>query len=403
MVGGPASGRENGNPRPAKSRAWRFVVLLGVVSLFADMTYEGARSIAGPFLAMLGASGAAVGLVAGFGEMVGYALRLASGYLVDRTRQYWGIAIIGYTVNLMAVPALALAGSFEVAALLLIAERTGKALRNPARDVMLSHAASQVGRGFGFGLHEALDQVGAILGPLGASAVLAWRGDLREAFAWLGVFAALALGTLLAARITFPNPREMEAGSRVAPGGLGRPFWVYLAAAALVAAGYADFPLIAFRLKQEAIVSEAWIPALYAVAMGVDAVAALVFGRLFDRHGLSVLAVAVVVSAAFVPLVFLGGFALVVVGMALWGIGMGAQESILRAAVADLVPPEQRGTAYGIFNAGYGVAWFGGSALIGVLYDASVAGLIAFSLGAQVLAVPVLVLARRHLATTPPS
>lgn len=389
-------------PAALKRQALSFVVLLGVVSLFADMTYEGARSITGPFLAVLGASGAAVGFVAGFGELVGYGLRLASGYLADRTGRYWAIALAGYSLNLLAVPAIAWAGRWEVAAALMIAERTGKALRNPARDVLLSHAASRIGKGWGFGLHEALDQVGAVMGPLIAALVLSRRGSYREAFALLGVAAVLALGTLVVARIAYPRPRAMEA-ERPFSGGtrLGRAYWLYLVAAALVAAGYADFPLVAYRLQKEAIVSAAWVPILYAIAMGIDGLAALVFGRLFDRFGLSVLAAVVVFSAAFAPLVFLGGFPLVLAGMVCWGIGMGAQESIMRAAVADLAPASRRGTAYGLFNAGYGLAWFLGSALIGLLFDVSVGWLVTFSIATQLAAVPILLLTRRALGDTP--
>jgi len=394
-----AGGTEAGLRR----RALGFVVLLGVVSLFADMTYEGARSITGPFLALLGASGAVVGFVAGLGELIGYGLRLASGYLADRTKRYWGIAIFGYTLNLLAVPAIALAGRWEIAALLMIAERTGKGIRNPSRDVMLSHATGRIGRGWGFGLHEALDQIGAVLGPLLAAGVLSVNGSYRQAFALLGVAAVLALLTLAAARITFPNPSELEAARAPVVGkGLGRAYWLYLVAAALVAAGYADFPLIAFRLQKEGLAPAAWVPVLYAIAMGVDALAALAFGKLFDRFGLPVLAVVVVASSAFAPLVFLGGFPLVVAGMVCWGIGMGAQESIMRAAIADLVPSNRRGTAYGLFNAGYGLSWFLGSALIGILFDVSVGWLVAFSITAQLAAVPILLLTGRTLRVVRP-
>ncbi len=375
-----------------------FVVLIGIVSLFADMAYEGARSITGPFLALLGASGAVVGVVAGLGELVGYGLRLASGYLADRTGRYWGIAIAGYVIALLAVPALALAGRWEVAALLMVAERTGKAIRSPSRDVMLSQAASRVGRGFGFGLHEALDQIGAVLGPLAVAGVLSLNGSHRQAFALLGVAALLALLALAAARVSYPDPSEFERRTPAARPGLGRAFKWYLVAAALVAAGYADFPLIAFRIERDAVAPVAWVPVLYAAAMGVDAIAAIFFGRLFDRFGLPVLAGVAAVSAGFAPLVFLGDLPLVAAGMVLWGLGMGAQESILRAVVTKLVPGDRRGTAYGVFNAGYGLAWFLGSAAMGVLLDRSVGGVVAFSVAAQVVAVVVFVVVGRSLA-----
>lgn len=373
-----------------RRQALRFVVLLGVVSLLADVTYEGARSVTGPFLAVLGASGAVVGFVSGFGELVGYGLRLVSGIIADRTRRYWTITIVGYSINLLAVPLLALAGRWEVASALIVMERFGKALRNPARDAMLSHATSQLGRGWGFGLHEAMDQVGAVSGPLIVAAVLGARsGSFRTAFAVLLIPAVMALAVLLVARFLFSRPEELEVEvPHLQTGGLSRVFWLYLVAAALVAAGYVDFPLISYHFQKHSVVSPTWIPVMYSVAMGVDALAALVFGRWFDRSGLKVLALVSVLSALFAPLVFLAGFAGAVAGMALWGAGMGAQESIMRAAVAGMVSRQKRASAYGIFNAGYGVVWFVGSALMGLLYDISIPALVSFSVIVQVASAP---------------
>ncbi|MBI4675446.1 MAG: MFS transporter [Chloroflexi bacterium] len=382
----------------SRATAIKFVILLGIVSLFADMTYEGARSISGPFLAVLGASGFIVGIVAGFGELIGYGLRLVSGYFSDRTGKYWTITLVGYAVNLIAVPLLALAGSWEIAALLMILERTGKAIRTPARDAMLSYATHQTGRGWGFGLHEAMDQIGAILGPLIVAAVLARRGTYQNAFAILLIPALLALTVLIVARVLYPNPRELEIDTpALKTEGFPRVYWIYLIGVALVAAGYVDFPLIAFHFQQAAVLPDAWIPILYAVAMGMDAIAALVFGRLFDRIGVATLVIVSLLSALFAPFVFLGGFGLALVGMALWGIGLGAQESILRAAVAGMVSPERRGSAYGIFNTGFGVVWFLGSALMGYLYDVSLPALIAFSVLTQLAAIPFFWSARREI------
>src|SRR6266487_7126790 len=155
------------------------------MSFFADFAYEGARGIIGPYLAVLGASAAAVATVTGFGELLGYGLRLVSGRLSDRTGQFWPITILGYIVQMASVPLLALAGSWQVAALLIILERVGKATRNPPRDVMLSHAAKEMGYGWAFGVHEALDQSGALVGPLVVAAVLALRGEYQIAFAVL--------------------------------------------------------------------------------------------------------------------------------------------------------------------------------------------------------------------------
>ncbi len=386
--------------RISRRTALRFVILLGVVSLFADATYEGARSIAGPYLAILGASATIVGIVAGFGELMGYGLRSIFGYISDRTGKYWTITIIGYVVNLLAVPLLALAGRWEIAAFLIVAERFGKAIRTPARDTMLSHATAQTGRGWGFGLHEAMDQIGAMLGPAIVAAVFYFKGSYGNAFAVLLIPALLALAVLAAARLLYPRPRDFETG-QIKPGrkGLSRTFWIYLAAVALVAAGFADFPLIAFHFKKASVVSEAWIPLFYAIAMGVDALAALVFGRLFDWKGIAVMAAAAIISSLFAPLVFLGGFSLALLGMALWGVGMGAQESIMRAAIADMVPADRRGSAYGLFNTGYGFFWFLGSALMGMLYDISLPSLIAFSVAAQLASVPLFLWINRLRAT----
>jgi len=373
----------------ARATAIRFIVLLGLVSLFADMTYEGARSIAGQYLALLGASGAAVGIVAGFGELIGYGLRIVSGFLSDRTRRYWAVTLVGYAINLFAVPLLALAGSWEVAAALMIAERLGKALRTPARDAMLSYATKETGRGWGFGLHEAMDQIGAVVGPVIVAVVLAVRGSYPAAFAVLAIPAVLALVTLLTARWLYPRPQDLEPTTpELKSAGFPRAYWIYLAAVALVAAGYVDFPLIAYHFEKTSSVPNTWIPLLYAVAMGVDALAALLFGRWFDRIGIRILMIVAAFSALFAPLVFFGGFTLALLGMALWGIGMGAQESVMRAAVAEMVSPERRGSAYGIFNTGYGIFWFLGSALMGILYDVSLPMLIAFSVAAQLASIP---------------
>lgn len=375
----------------SRESAVKFVVLLGLVSLFADMTYEGARSITGPFLGLLGASGAVVGFVSGMGELLGYGLRFVSGYLSDRTQRYWLITLVGYTINLLAVPLLALAGNWQLAALLIILERTGKAIRNPARDTMLSHATSRVGHGWGFALHEAMDQIGAVIGPVIIAVAMRYSHGYRSAFAATLIPALLALTVLGVARVLYPRPRDLEVRTtNLETKGLPGSFWVYIGATALIAAGYADFPLIAYHLKRVAAVQDDWIPVLYAVAMGVDAIAALVFGRLYDRVKISALMAAVILSAFFAVFAFTTNLSVALIGIALWGIGMGAQESILRAAIAEMVPPHRRGSAYGIFNAGYGLFWFLGSAALGALYDRSLPALITFSVVSQLAAVAVL-------------
>jgi len=390
--------KEDAHTDISKKTALKFIVLLGIVSLFADMTYEGARSITGPFLAILGASGAAVGFIAGFGELVGYGLRLVSGYISDKTGRYWTVTLLGYCINLLSVPLLALAGRWELAAVLMIAERMGKAVRNPPRDAMLSHATKSVGRGWGFGLHEALDQIGAVIGPLLVTLVLYFKKGYQTSFGILLIPAILALSVLIVARLLYPRPRDFEANSTIMEGkGFPKIFWLYLVSVVLIAAGYVDFPLIAYHFKKVSIASDNWIPVFYAIAMGVDALAALLFGRLFDRIGIATLIIVSLISSVFAPLVFLGGFHLAILGMAIWGIGMGAQESIMRAAVANMVPANKRGSAYGVFNTGYGLFWFLGSALMGILYDVSIPYLIAFSVVMQIASIPLIILVRRKL------
>ncbi len=375
-----------------------FIVLLGFVSLFSDMTYEAARSITGPYLAFLGASATVVGFIAGLGEFLGYALRLFSGWLADKTGKYWSITITGYVINLFSVPALALVGQWQLAALLIMAERIGKAIRTPSRDAMLSHATVQIGRGWGFGLHEAMDQIGAMIGPLIVAGVFYFHGGYKEAFGVLLIPAVITLAILFFAKFLYPSPKDLELTKiQLETKGLSKIYWLYLFAVALNGAGYADFPLIAYHFKKVATVSEQWIPVFYAIAMGVDALAALIFGYLFDRKGLSVLIISIIVSAGFAPLCFLGGFYSSLLGMILWGIGMGAQESIMRAAVCLLVPKEKRGVGYGVFNTGYGLFWFLGSILLGALYDFSILALISFSVILQLAAIPFLMKLRKML------
>jgi MFS family permease len=378
--------------------AMKFVVLIGVVSFFADFTYEGSRSITGPYLGILGASGAIVGIVAGFGELLGYGLRLVSGRMSERTQKFWPITIFGYFIQLLSIPLLAFARNWQAAALLILTERVGKATRNPPRDAMLSHAAKEIGYGWAFGLHEALDQSGALFGPLAVAAVVAYRGDYRLAFAVLLVPALVTLSLLVVARLLYPRPEDLEPQTPdVHAKGLPRVYWTYLAGAALVAAGFADFQLIAFHFQRAEAIDRLWIPITYSIAMAVSGIGSLVFGRMFDRVGIGVLIPLTLISALFAPLVFLGGFWSVIVGSALWGLGMGVHESIVPAAVATMVPAQRRPSAYGLFTGSYGMAWFLGSAVMGILYDKSIAAVVIFCMLLQLAAIPVFMRVREGM------
>jgi predicted MFS family arabinose efflux permease len=380
------------------SAALKFVVLVGVMSFFADFTYEGSRSVIGQYLGLLGAGALTISVVTGFGELLGYGLRLVSGRIADETKRYWPITIAGYVLQMSVVPLLALAGNWEVAALLIILERVGKATRNPPRDAMLAHAAKDMGYGWAFGLHEALDQFGAMFGPLLIALILTIRSDdYKLAFASLAVPAVIMLSLLAVARLLYPRPQDLEAGpAQVTTEGLPRVFWVYLAGAALVAVGFADFPLIAYHFEKSGTVSVAMTPVLYAIAMAVSGTGSLIFGRLYDRAGIGILVPLTIVAALYAPLVFLGGFWACLVGASLWGLGMGVHESIIPAAVAPMISPEHRASAYGLFTGVYGVAWFLGSVAIGLLFNVSLGAVVAFCVIAELAAIPLILRVRAH-------
>jgi MFS family permease len=383
------------------SPALKFVLMVGVMSFFADFTYEGSRSITGPYLGMLGAGAFGISVISGAGEFIGYNIRLFSGRGADRTGRYWPITIGGYVLQMSVVPLLALAGNWQVAAVLIIAERVGKGIRNPPRDAMLSHAAKDIGYGWAFGVHEALDQFGALFGPLLVALVLAvGHRDYKIAFAVLAVPAAIMLSLLVVARLLYPRPQDLAAGpAQVSTQALPRVFWVYAGGAALAAAGFADFPLIAYHFQRAGTVSPALTPVFYAVAMAVSGTGSLILGRVFDRAGIGVLVPLTVVAAAYAPLAFLGGFWAILAGVSLWGLGMGVQESIIPAAVAPMVSPDRRAFAYGLFTGIYGTAWVLGSVVIGVLATVSLGGLVAFCVITELAAIPLILIVRRRTAT----
>lgn len=374
--------------RIKQSSALKFVVLFGLVSLFADMTYEGARSVTGPYLAELGANAVIVGFVAGFGEFLGYTLRLFSGYLIDKTARYWTVVGIGYILNLLAVPLLALSNHWQIAAVLIIIERIGKGIRIPARDAMLAHSAQRLKRpAWVFGLHEAFDRFGAMLGPLLIALVLFFKGDYRSGFALLLFPAIIALSILLTISRIYPRPQDLELDSlRPKTKGMDSTFWLYIIATSFMAAGFADFSLMAFHFVKKTIVGDTWIPIFYALAMGLSGVAAFLFGYLFDRKGFIVLIMVTIIASFFAPLVFLGDMTSAFIGVCLWSIGLGTHESLMRAFISKLIPSAKRGSAYGVFNAAFGLAWFLGSLLMGFLYEISILSLVIFSMAAQFIA-----------------
>ncbi len=372
-----------------------FVLTFGVVSMLADVVYEGARSITGPYLATLGATAVMVGFITGFGEAVALVLRLGTGPLADRSRKYWPLTIAGYALTVLAVPLLALASSLWQASALVITERFGKAVRTPARDTMLSHAGAAIGRGKAFAIHEALDQSGALLGPLLVGLMIAVSG-YQLGFGVLAIPGALALVAVLLLRRAVPTPERFDAqavtahaverGSRAARVPLPARFWWYSAFTAVSMFGFSTFGVISYHLEVQKVMPSALIPVTYAVSMGAAALAALASGALYDKIGLRGLLIALPLTAAVPFLSFTTTPGLVWAGAVVWGAALGIHESTLRAAVADLVPAARRGTGYGIFTGIYGVAWLAGSTIIGALYSASHTGLIIFTVVTQLAA-----------------
>lgn len=405
--------------RPRRvSRAMAFILLFGVVSLFSDMTHEGASSIRGAYLALLGASAGTIGFISGLGELVGYSMRYAFGRLTDRTGKYWPMTILGYILDIAAVPALALVGEhgWIAACGLLVVQRMGKAIKKPAKDTIMSFAASQEGAGRSFGIQEVLDQFGAFLGPVLLYVVMLQKtnGTIYQtystAFAVLAIPGAVTLVLLLITRSRFPDPEKFEPEPKeYVPFKLERPFKLYIAGISLFAFGFIDYSLVIMHVSRRytglagglaetgSLVSTGTLPLLYAGAMLVDAVAALVFGYLYDKKSTRALVWSTVLSAPFPILVFaMDSVPALLLGIALWGVGMGAQESILKAAVTTMVPKASRATGYGLFEFAFGIFWFLGSWILGLLYDVSIPAMTALSVGAQLAAIPFYILSARE-------
>lgn len=400
---------------------WRTVVAFGLVSLAADMVYEGMRSIAGPLLGSLGASALTVGLITGAGEAVALILRLATGPWADRSQRHWRLTVVGYAMTAVSVPLLALTpflgvAGVAIAATLILLERTGKAVRSPSKSALLARVAVATGRGRGFAVHKALDQVGAFAGPLLLAGATAVTGVLWPGLALLAVPGALSLLLLGQLRrkvpsIAEPDPAEVQATSRgrspwasVLGADLPGTFRVFAVAVALTTAGLMTFGVISFHFVAAGLVPLAAAPLVYAAAMAVEAVAALATGVLFDRHGGRVLLLVPVVVAAVPPLVFAPYLVPVLGGVVMWGAATGIQDSTVKAYVADLVPAGRRATAYGVFAAIQGIGALAGGGLAGAL-AAHHAGLLSLVvIGLQFVSLALLLWTLRgHREATPGS
>ena len=367
-------------------RAVRFVLLMGVVSLLGDITYEGARSVLGAYLATLGFSALLLGFVIGFGEFLGYGLRIVFGQLADKSRNYWAFTFAGYA-TILSIPLIALTDHVGILAFLLLLERLGKAIRSPSRDALLSFATTKLGRGFAFGLHEALDQIGAFLGPIIFFATLKFGYGYREGFLLFFIPTLLMLLTLGIAKKSYAGEGQIEGN-----GELKRSFWLYAIFTAFAIAGFANFQLLAYHFKVNQIFPDEVIPILYALVMGVDAISALLLGKVYDKLGLKCLTLIPILTPISVAFSFeIDPF----LGLVLAGALLGMQESVMRAGVAEMSGTEKRASAYGVFNTALGLGFFFGGTAMGYLYDLNHVYPILFSFCVEAVALCIVVLMLR--------
>ena len=370
---------------------------MGIVNLFGDMTYEGGASVNGQFLASLGASAAAISIIAGAGECLGYGLRAVSGYAADKTGRYWAVTFVGYAINTLAVPAMALTGNWYTAGALILAERTGRAIRKPTVEAMLSYSTGKHGKGWVYAMNTALDETGAMVGPLLIAFALSKHVELRSAYGLLLISSALTLLALAAARIGFPVPSRLEQGGPWTARAIGfsRAYWLYMVAASCFAGGLMTFELLAFHLSRAGFAANR-IPMLLALGTASAIAASLTLGRLYDRIGIGAVVTGVLLTAGFSPLVFFGRSWLVVAGLLLWGVGYAVQDTLLKALIASVLPEGRRNAAFGVFYLGYGGGWLVGSVLAGVLYSRSLRALVAIAIITQLIAIPIFVSGARH-------
>ncbi len=383
--------------RGVAASAFAFVLTMGIVNLFADMTYEGGASINGPFLGTLGASAAMISIIAGVGEFLGYSLRSVAGYVADKTGKYWLITFFGYSINLLAVPAMALAGNWQAAGALILVERIGRAMRKPTVEAMLSYSTGKHGKGWVYAVNTALDETGATLGPLLIALVLYRKAEFRTGYGLLLISSFLALATLVAARVIFPVPSRLEAGgpATAQAKGFTRAYWLYMVAGSCFAGGLMSFELVSYHLSNTGIATGHWIPIFLALATATGVAASLVLGKLYDKIGITAVIVAVVLASLFSPLVFFGTFWPALGGLLLWGIGYAVQDTLLKVLIASVLPEGKRNQAFGLFYLGYGGGWLIGSVTIGLLYEHSRMALVVFAIVVQLASLPFFIFGAR--------
>ena len=401
-----------------KKSAIILILLFGIISLLGDIIYEGARSVNGPYLNTLGANAAIVGFVVGIGELLGYAIRLFSGYFSDRAKAHWFFTILGYSL-LMAVPLLALSNYWQFAAVFIVLERIGKGLRSPARDTLVSHATKQVGTGFGFGISEFIDQIGATIGPLIFTFFFMYLGtaqktvaDYQKGYSLLWLPFVMLIMVLFFTFFKYKTPSNLEeVKSKKQSTKISRVFWIYSFFTFVTTIGFINFAIVGYHLKASGIVADAQIPFLYAIAMIVDAIFGIFVGKMYDglkiKHkneqaGLLILLFIPILTAIILPMIFSLNLVMIFAAIFFWGIVMGSHETIMKAAIADLTSITKRGTGYGIFNVIYGLALFIGSVFAGYLYDISIALMIVALVCIELVSIIVFFVLKREIRNSNP-
>jgi MFS family permease len=352
-----------------KRRVLLVFLLLGFVSLFADVVYEGARSISGAYLAELNAPAVAAATI-GVGEFLGLVFRLFSGYLAavfQSSTVIWGSTFLGYMLTAFSIPMIAYAPSWQSVVALYILDRLGKGLRAPTRDVILAEVSESIGVGKGFGIHELLDQLGAFAGPLLVSVLLTFYG-YRAAYSALLAPGIISLILITTAWYIYPSLKSTSSRKpQLAIRGYSNSFWIYTIATSILALGFMHWSIASYYLKEvRGVLSSAEIGLIYAVAMLVDAIVAIPLGALFDNIKLKTLLLIPVLIPLYIVLIAYAPRELLYLSAIPWGIVMCSEESIMRATIALLVEPSRRPLAYGLYGLVFGAVW----ALGGYVYTA---------------------------------
>jgi MFS family permease len=382
------------------SQAFIFILLMGFVSLFSDMTHEGANSVIGDFLTLSGANTTAIGFVSGLGMFIGYTLRILTGYVADKTKKYWLITILGYVLDLICIPLLALVpeNGWILACFFITMEKVGKAIKKPAKDSLVSFASTQEGVGKSFAIQEFIDQFGAFLGPIIVFLCATYLVQDTQfktyliTFAILGIPALTCFIFLIIAKTRFPHPENFEKPSKTKVNSkiINKTFVLFIISICLFGFGFVDFSLITVRAAELKLVPENYLALLYSLAMLIDALSALIFGYLYDKKNFLSLVISCLIASPFSFFIFYANSLWqIIVGVVLWGVGMGAVESVFKAVVTTITTKENRSKGFGIYDTFLGLFWFLGSWLLGYLYNVSLLAFCLVSFICQILAVMV--------------